>query len=379
MKIVHSTPELQAEASRGNKKFWQGFVLFNEEGNENAYYTQTAFWQETSSGLSQKQFSAPTRIFGKNIGKSNETFPVQQARMEMDATEKKQRDKGYVEAGQESDILVLPMLAHKWGDRKHSVGFPLYVQPKLDGVRCLMKDGVAWSRQGKLFIPEVYEHLKFETDGIIIDGELMLPRDEFTFQEGMTAIKKYRPELSSRLEYHVYDMYDPNNPDMTFEERKAKIFDIVFTARGVDFPSQVKPVRTDKVEDDARIMSLHGLNLQEGYEGTIIRDPNSVYTPGHRSVGLLKHKDFVDEEFEIIDTMDGKGKFEGAIMFRCVTAEGKEFDCGLKGSIDARKAMYLEREKYHGRRLTVKFQEKTDDGIPRFPVGISVRDQEIQG
>jgi DNA ligase-1 len=377
MRTVHSTPELQAEASRGNKKFWQGFVLFNEE--DDGYYTQTAFWQETKDGLSQKQFSAPTKIEGKNIGRSNETSPAQQARMEMDSTEKKQRDKGYTEIGTEAQILVLPMLAHKWGDRKHSVGFPLYAQPKLDGLRFLMRDGIGWSRQGKLLIPEVYEHLRFETDGIIIDGELMLPRGDFSFQETMTAAKKFRPELSPRLEYHVYDMYDPANPDMTFEERHAKIYDVVLTERGVSFPDQVLPVETNEVDSDNDIMRNHARFLEQGYEGTIIRDPGGVYTPGHRSVSLLKHKDFLDEEFVIVDTMDGKGKFAGAIMFRCVTSDGKEFDCGLKGSIDRRKEMFANRETYHGKLLTVKFQEKTDDGIPRFPVGISVRDTDIQG
>jgi DNA ligase-1 len=185
MKIIYSTPELEAVTSRGENKYWQGFV--KSDGNQ--FFTQTIFWQKTMSGISKKQESALVAIVGKNIGRSNETTPEQQAKLEMNATEKKQRDKGYRKSGEENDSLLLPMLAHQWEKRKHSVNFPLYVQPKLDGCRCLSDGSKMWSRKGKEFIPEIYEHLLFDTHGLIVDGELMLPHLDFTFQETGSAIK----------------------------------------------------------------------------------------------------------------------------------------------------------------------------------------------
>lgn len=375
MRTVHSTPELQANASKGNLKFWQGFVLTDEDTGE--YFTQTAFWQETAKGLSQKQFSVPTKIEGKNIGKANETSPAQQARSEMDSTEKKQRDKGYAEAGQKADIRVLPMLAHKWGDRKHSVDFPLYAQPKLDGVRCLTQDGKMWSRQGKEFIPEVYQHLIFEVgssnSGVILDGELMLPHQQHSFQDTMKAVKKYRPESAGMLEYHVYDCYLTEDPEASFETRYAVVLDLLKNA-----PKGVIAVQTEKVANESEIADWHTFftHPDQGYEGTILRTPGGIYTAGHRSVNLLKHKDFVDDEYVIIGVGEGKGKFEGAIMFTCVTPEGKEFDCGLKGSMDDRREMFSRKDEYIGRLLTVKYQNLTEDGIPRFPVGVSIREPE---
>ena len=233
-----------------------------------------------------------------------------------------------------------------------------------------------WSRLGKEFIPEVVSHLLFDTGNIITDGELMLPHLQHSFQDTMKAVKKSRPETDGLLEYHIYDCYLPDEPNADLIRRREVVLDIF-----AHTPHRVIPVVTELVHDDAEIADWHRFftSPEQGFEGTIIRTPGGVYTPGHRSVNLLKHKDFVDEEFIIVDTMDGKGKFEGAIMFKCVTADGREFDCGLRGSIDDRKVMFANREQYLGKLLTVKFQEKTEDGIPRFPVGISIRDSDLQG
>jgi len=373
MRIVHSTPELQAAASKGNAKFWQGMVLTDDQGN---WYTQTCFNQQLADGSrSAKQFSAVTKIEGKNVGRANETTPEQQARFEMDSIEKKQRDKGYRPEGETSDdALMLPMLAHPWKDRKHALTFPLDVQPKLDGCRCLFDGERMWSRQGKDFLPDVYNHLTFRVpDGVVIDGELMLPHDTFTFQQTMSAIKRAQ-DVSRNLQYHVYDVYLRDEPDATFQ-RRNEVLRGLLSGR----PDLVIPVQTELVTTEAEMLRWHSEFLQDGYEGTIVRNPSGIYVPGHRSVDLLKHKDFFDEDFTIVGVGEGTGKFAGVIMFTCRTPEGREFDCGLVGSLDRRKEMYARRDEFVGKTLVVKFQEKTTDGIPRFPVGMLVRDADIQG
>lgn len=377
LKNIYSTPELQAETSTGKNKYWQGHVLTDDMGG---YFTQTSFWQQTAKGLSERQLSVPTRVEGKNIGRANETTPEFQARFEIDSTEKKQRDKGYHEAGEDiSNKLILPMLAHEWSKRKHSVKFPLFAQPKLDGCRCLMQDGQMWSRKGKLFIPKIVEHLLFDAGEVIIDGELMLPHDQFTFQEGMSATKRYDKDISPMLHYHVYDCYLPGIPDAGFRDRYRILTEIVqHSAANL----QVVLVQTEPVASEDEMLRWHHFftDPEQGFEGTIARTPDGLYKPDlHRSVDLLKHKDFVDKEYEIVGVGDGKGKFEGAIMFTLVTPEGRTFECGLKGPMKVRQEMFAKKDTYIGRQLKVKFQNLSDDGIPRFPVGIAVRDQDMEG
>ena len=374
LSVIHSTPDLEAEASKGNKKYWAGYVLTDDAGG---FFTQTAFWQQTADGLSQRQFSAPTRVGGKNLGRANETTPEQQARFNMDSLEKRQRDKGYHEEGENTDgALLLPMLAHEWGKRKHSVRFPLYAQPKLDGCRCLFDGRRMWSRKGKPFLPEVWQHLMFDTFGFIMDGELMLPHGRYDFQTSMSAVKRFQPELSGMLEYHVYDCYLPNDHKAAFEGRFSTVLQVLKIS-----PARVIAVQTEQVDDEAEIARWHTYftSPEQGYEGTILRTPDGIYTPGHRSVNLLKHKDFLDSEFEIVAVGEGKGKFEGAIMFTCVTPEGRSFDCGLTGSMEDRREMFDRKDDFIGKLLKVKYQNLTEDGIPRFPVGLGVRDSDLEG
>src|SRR5690606_9954829 len=113
--------------------------------------------------------------------------------------------------------------------------------------------------------------------------------------------------------------------------------------------------------------------IEAGYEGAIVRLLDAPYELGKRSNSLLKVKSFVDEEFKIISVTDGVGKFEGCAIIRVVTPEGKEFDVTPKGTMEERAEMYQQRESLIGQLLKVQFFEKSQDGIPRFPVGLGVR------
>ena len=373
--VVFSTPILSAEASKGNQKHWQGHILKGSEGDS---YTAASFWQDVASGAPTIQHSALVRVHGKNIGRANETTPEDQARSELDATTNKKRDKGYRASGETEAELPLPMLAHKWGERKHSVaGQALAAQPKLDGCRALYQSGRSmWSRKGKDFIAEVYAHLQFDTQGYITDGELMLPKPG-TFQESMSAVKKYRPGLSDQLEYHVYDLV---LPDMAFEDRSIALKGIVDAASRVAGDSfRVRIVPTILIHSDDGLLAAHAKFVADGYEGTIIRTLDGLYSVGHRSVDLLKHKDFVDAEYLVVGITEGRGNMQGAAIFQCVTAAGQPFDCSIKGTMADRRHYFQNPGDYVGRQLTVRYQELSDSGIPRFPVGLSVRDHDLQG
>ncbi len=375
LKMLDSTPALESTNSSGRKKFWQAFIA--EYDGRVVHYTTA--WQETASGeLSKKNRSEMTKVEGKNIGRANETTPLDQAKSEVESLMNKKKDEGYHEAGVESTVLPLPMLAHKFVDRGKSLKYPCFVQPKLDGNRALFDGKKFWTRKGKLYIPECVEHLKFDTDGMILDGEIMLPLG-FTFQETTSAIKKPNKN-TPKLEYYVFDIVDGNN--CTFRERLDALDLLIGLGRNEDVvPEQVRMVKTILCETEAEATDWLAKSLRLGYEGLILRNADGMYAVGQRSVDLQKLKTFVDQEYEIVDCVDGKGREEGAILYVCQLANGSgQFTVRPEGTISERKALWHafcnKSDVPIGKMLTVKYQNLTDEGFPRFPVGVGVRDYE---
>lgn len=246
---------------------------------------------------------------------------------------------------------ILPMLANKWEDKEKYITEPFYVQPKLDGVRLIVSKNGCFSRTGKPVkgVDHLARGLK---DGEYLDGECYAPNKTF---EEITSIFKMNPQ---DLEFHVFDYFDVNRPCLTFEERKARI-----------------NVDTFLVKNKSDIKGYHDLFVNQGYEGIMIRDPSSVYEIGKRSNYLLKYKSFQTEEYEIVDVKEGTGREIGAAIWICKTGE-HTFSVRPSGTIEVRRKIFKNKKKYIGKQLTVKFQNLTALGIPRFPVGLVIRDYE---
>ena len=362
MQKVKSSDWLISENKAGNKKFWRLHIVRDGEH----YHTQTEWYSITTTGKeSKKQLSEPYYAQPKNVGRANQRNSQQQADFEFDAIIKKQMDKGFHREGEKPKTLPMPMLAHKFKDNKSKVEFPVFVQPKLNGMRMLFDGDMGWSRGNKEIIPEVIEHLKFDTDGFILDGELMLP-DNQLLQESMTAIKKFRPELSPKLLYHVYDIVDDSMP---FSQRYEIIQDLVANA-----PKNVKLVKTVRASNESDVAHLHQRFVKDGYEGTMIRDSEMKYEIGKRSYSLLKLKDFVDAEYRIVNVIDGDGSDVGLAIFELETDSGERFNCRPEGSQENRADLFKNRRELVGKYLTVRYQELSKDGIPIFPVGVSIRE-----
>jgi len=246
------------------------------------------------------------------------------------------------------------MLAHEW--THEPLVFPVYVQPKLDGIRCLVyeKDGqtVFQSRNHTFF--QSFPHIQ-GIQGLVLDGELY--NHSLEFQEITSMVrKKGHPDLS-RLEYHVYDIIG----DGTFEERLRMIQSVPgFVLRN--------PVETKLVNSVDEIEAYHADCVKRGYEGIMIRTPGGLYRQT-RSKDLLKYKHFKTEEFKVIGHTVGK---EGIPVFECAVGE-RRFGVMMKSTLEEKQAMLASVESYYGKWLTVKYQELSKDGVPRFPVGIDFR------
>lgn len=362
MRTIKTSDWYISENKNGLRKFWRIHIL--ESGTE--CFTQTEWYQLTKTGReTKKQVSEPYFAEPTNVGRVNERDSRMQAEFEYDAIIKKQRDKGFQLPGEKVQSYPMPMLAHKFVDHAEKISFPCYVQPKLNGMRMLFDGLEGWSRGNKQVIPDVIKHLNFDTSGFILDGELMLP-DNQLLQESMKAIKKYRPELSSKLLYHVYDIVDGG---LTFEERYKIILDVCNIA-----PENIKIVPSILVNNETEVLKWHKTFVSEGFEGTMIRNKDAIYEIGKRSYSLLKLKDFTDAEYRIIDVIDGDGSDKGLAIFILETDSGQSFNCRPEGSQENRAILYKERSKLIGRYMTVRYQELSKDGIPIFPVGVAVRD-----
>jgi len=244
------------------------------------------------------------------------------------------------------------MLAHEWN--KENLKFPVYVQPKLDGIRCLVyqKEGqwVFQSRNHTVFQP--FPHLEKELPtGYIFDGELY--RHGLDFQTITSIVrKKNHPDLS-QLQYHVYDKIDEG----TFDERYKSLFSL---------PIMLTETKLAHSIDD--LENYHDQCVERGYEGIMIRSPNGLYRQT-RSKDLLKYKKFKTEEYQVVGHTVGKGDIA---ILECKAGD-RTFGVMMKSTLEEKREMLEHIQDYYGKWLTVKYQELSKDGIPRFPVGIGWR------
>ncbi len=270
-----------------------------------------------------------------------------------------------------------PMLAHQYNHKKKDIKFPCYVQPKLDGVRCLVVNNKLYSRNGIRFpaLPHIEDELKKNNyDNLILDGELYT--DNINFEKIVGLVKKEKKtkeeeKNSLQIYLNVFDYIDNYLP---FSQRLNNLNTFFEKNKNIKYIKQVKTEICAKEENVNEFLEKY---TKEGFEGVIIRNKKGKYEENVRSVNLQKLKKFIDEEFEIIDyTTPNIGKEEGCVIWICKTKEGKKFNVRPEGNYQERKKLYREGKKYIGKMLTVRYQELTNGHVPRFPVGVAIRDYE---
>lgn len=313
---------------------------------------------------------------GKNIGKSNETSISAQAELEALSTIEKQKDKGYFDTLEQAQKTrkIRPMLAKVYGDHKHKVKFPGFIQPKLDGTRCLTNLSTLKmvSRKGKLVetmshIKEELEHISRKYPNLILDGELYKHGEGF--QTLISAIKRDEAnEKSKEIEYHIYDCFSLKE-NFNFNKRIGFLHDIKTI---IPNRKSIQIVETWICNNEEEIFSFHEKFLQQGYEGSIIRN-NTSYEIDKRTHNLLKLKEFKDDEFKIIGFSEDKN---GHVVFELVTLGGEVFKAKPEGTDEERKQMLKNAPNLIGEMATVKYFEMSDKEVPRFPTIKSIRNYE---
>ena len=285
--------------------------------------------------------------------------------------------------------MIKPMLAYKVDSKPVDWTKKVYMQPKLDGVRCVIElndkgEVYAYSRTGKtwLNIEHILKDLKpffKENKTIVLDGELYNHSLRNDFEKIISLVRKQKPTADDRAEskelvqFHCYDYTsncDCNDPG---------IYSLRMNALAVSdiYSYCVKLVPTKQVLCDKGAKVIHGANLHKGYEGSILRLDGPYEEK--RSYNLQKFKDFHDKEATIIGYVDGKGKREGTLgKFLMQDDDGVEFGCppGKGYNYKMLADILTNIHNYIGKRATFTYFERTKAGSYRHPLFKTLRNYE---
>lgn len=331
------------------------------------YIEQDGANYRVHSGLADGKLAVTgwTACAGKQ-GRNDE----QQADFEIEAAYKHKLTREYhrtIEATDGGAHFFKPMLAKEYTDSAWVGNQPLYVQPKLDGIRCIATARGLFSRQGKPItaVPHIHAALAplFELDpAIVLDGELYNHDLKDDFGEISSIVRKQNPtaealeKAEAVMQYHVYDL--PSHPGR-FALRDGQLADYLDM---IDC-SWVIPVETKAAHSREQLDAFYGAWLEQGYEGQMVR-LDAPYEQ-KRSKHLLKRKEFQDAEFAVEAIEEGNGNWAGvAKAVRCRLPDGRIFGAGIRGSRE--RAASLLSEKHNV--VTVRYFQLTPDGVPRFPV-----------
>lgn len=390
MTMIDQLPTLYIRGSKGKERAW-------------SVRTEGADIIVSHGILGGKITEKKTTAKGKNIGKSNETTPEQQAILEAQSKWDKQVDReDYHEDIDKAGLQLRPMLSLDYTKVPHRVRWNQAVaQPKLDGLRLTV---------GNRFVPggyvegefemltrkgEVYQvpHLIKPCDILLrevnklmdnrclaLDGEVYI--HGLPLQQIVSRAKKYKEGLTDELEFHVFDLVIPG---MTFLERHTFLQKAI---NACDY-DMIKSVPRFVCNDEDDLKYLHGRFSEAGYEGVMIRHADSQYAIAQRSADLFKYKEFYDDEFQIVEVWEDKN---GNAMFTVeakvgmklscddhVVTEHYTFDVTPKRTHDERKEMLKRKDAYIEQWLTVKYQSLSEDFIPIFPVGLAIRECDEEG
>lgn len=376
-------PILYGLSRTGKVKQWKVAAM------ENADNTATIIVKSGYVGGKIRDIPKPVKK-GKNIGKANETTPFEQAVSEAQSKWNGKRDENYeltmIDPNNYIPRLMLPQLAKGVG--KGKIVYPAFIQPKLNGVCNLAEPPMVppyyspaanliqhHTRGGHLFttLKHLDEWIHKLDAPAPVHGELY--KHGWSLQKIGSYTKKIKPD-QHLLEYWLYDIAWMGVP---FEERLDWIMNTLIKISTPDCPIKMTPTEVVNNYDEAKV--FHDKCVQDGFEGAMLKNKAGIYLFQHNSNDLEKVKDYQDSEFQIIGGKEGTGTDIGCIIYRCITENGKEFDARPRGTVEDRKKMLINLPNDIGKKLTVRYAELSDDGIPLQPVGVpaeadAVRDYE---
>lgn len=315
---------------------------------------------------------------------------------------------GYAPAGDVTPVQVNAMKGHEYTPGSLE-GIPVYVQPKLDGIRMLCQDLGRGNLHMRSFLNNQFSHLlHIETElrefftylprNSTLDGELY--NHDLSFRAITSAVKtvKKKHPILDHIQYWIFDINYEDTNGAPFEKRyellvnayKAYVIDHSKDGTLNDpdaYPKTFKILESSMAIGDQQITIKHNEYVAQGYEGIMIKRisnghhhtsaeyKKALYRPG-KAKNIMKFKYFVDEEAVVIGVTDAEGTEKGAAMLIVQDIRGNRFNVRMRGSVTRRKQWLLNPHEVIGKEITIKYQQLSEYGVPRFPVGKSIRDYE---
>lgn len=307
----------------------------------------------------------------KNVGKANETTPEEQALSQAESLYTKKIREGYFDTAEEAENnkVLKPMLAKSYDDHSKKIGDDEVViaQPKLDGIRCVVRYDAAedtfTATTRELVpittIPHILEDLRLyyemnnlaeEYEDYIWDGELYV--HGLTFQE-VTKLVKNDYDPKNPVQYHIYDTI---NTTKTCKERLDELLGYITCGSLVHVPYVL--LQKDGLDEYYRTQ------FGNGYEGIMVRVLNALYKVNGRSADLLKYKKFYDIALPIVDITPSDARPDHGTVW--VEYKGAHQKTGSKLSFDGRADLLTNKAAYIGKTAEIRYFEETDTGKLRF-------------
>ena len=332
---------------------------------------------------------------GTNIGRANEKSTWEHALFLANNMFQEKIEENFVDSLDKINLpptYHYPMLAKTFNKKKTDPTVPAYAQPKLNGIRTwqprhmtemdlTVRDATPETMLSrKMHVMEAIKHIKEECKifgRISPDGEIY--NHGIPLQTIQSWSKKfYDDNRTESLEFWVFDLAIPK---LTFEERHAKLLEII----PPDHPI-IKIVPTVQISHRMEFFQLHDKWVQKGFEGAMWRSANGLYGFNDRPADLFKFKDFKDKEFivtgwEVEEYHDQTtDEIWELVVWECeVKDTGKRFTVRPVGSMEKRR---IDKMNPHpndrvGQKYKVRYQELSEDGTPTIVTGRGFRSDEV--
>ena len=346
------------------------------------YSTDNKFWKIWVTKDSKIHIK-----YGRTNGAIREVPPATASSYEMACKKAKtkwerQKDsRGYRETvPTNKEIIVRPMGAYALHKGIHRLHFPAYVQPKLDGYRCLAHvdrkgEVILLSRQNR---PHSHlDHIRNDIKklklppNIYLDGELHC--DQFTINDMRSLIGKKTLNIDDQkrmkmISYNLFDLIDLKNLDLMFSQR-TKLLEKLFKKHK---SKELKLVPTHLVKNEDEMYQWLTVFLDQGAEGIIVRNADGVYKLGGKSFDVLASKHFKTDKFIVSGCKEGVGDDKGTVVWQveCLRDKTKTFWVRPMGTREQRKEWFKNCNKWIGHKITIKYYEIDDKTgcVTRNPV-----------
>lgn len=294
-----------------------------------------------------------------------------------------------------ADGTLLPMLAKTFDNTNNKVfnKCPVRIgQYKINGLRCVIsaernptdmfkpinlkfqsREGTYWNSLSNLeeyLLSVLPPHFidKMINEDWELDGELYLPG--YTINEINHFVKNSKAKENKFIQYWCYDLII----DDTAQYKRLDILGNVLKNRTVEFYNKADHLNNKERfvyiteyeicnENDA--IKYRDMFIDMGFEGLILRNPDSEYQYGKRNSTMIKYKNTTDGLFEIIDIYP-EGVSRNVPLFLCKNDINNEtFEVHINGTLEHQESYLLNKEKYIGKKLYISFGERS--GVNKVP------------